>query len=1429
MTDLLTGQAPRPSTPVPGVWRVVAPAVVPVRVYALPPAPTADEGSEPVPAESGEGPAAAGPSNSLAPAAPSSALALPAPPASRARTPTPQPPTTAAAPHALVGALRADPLERAWLALNSGGMDGLSDPASAARALLDTPCAVVRPAEAGRTRELWVFGEGELVLDGLSETPEPPTPITIEATVTCPEHGHALACLSPSCTCSPTFTPPETWPVFQAAVGEKLAWRLGSRLSLLAPEASVAATPPFDVSLTPVPGALLLTARPRALVHCAPRPIGAAFKPGREAGIEPYVLSPLALPALLLAPHHATAAQDARLAAAFDNALGGGWRAGRTEARIAAQAAGHRPQPDWAVYFVPLEQRPAPAVLERMTPLPVATRWRGAHGVLTVWPTHLTRPLAPERIAPTRPPQPGPGLGTPSDLLGFAVGAFDVLTNYIEPPSDDSPEDDENELPGDEVADDTSSKREEEGEGASEVDDLFSSHSDSPVPPSMADVDMADGESQMPDDATNAGEDAMDEDAKELFSQSVFSTPRAAAAADEGDDDLFGSDNGDAAAGEAGLVVPPREPSTRGPSRGASETAEVAITEDDFNFFDSPAVETVGLEVVHEGKVEDEPTPKAEAGAEAAVEALEIQEPEGKPEPPAELSVTFAEEVEESEPPKVDEPEVIQVDAAPEPEPEREADPRPPKKARVSVDMVPPEFAPLSLGKRRRARFAYGLPSPSSPVDNLRIELVERLRASQKPEKYNYSTGWDLDSDESDTEDDSAFTTGAPPTPTSDTMGDDGTPAPRQSSDAPPGPVADDEVEFDGTVCVGSEWTSLKDDMSAAETLARAWNPVWVDIGLELPSIYPPSPRSPRTQLDSDFLGTLNIEALANAVVRNRFFRSVFDADTAAHAPVRPPGPLVKSGVSLSELAEARAPDAESKFPSYGLPNAFVNVGYGSSIMRIGAAALRYWRELGLSPGGGPKAIKAFVVCEPGDDATAVAKDFLRDISETYESYNLGTHTAGEDELATDGVVAIAPSAIADATVKIRARATSPTVVYIISYNQSLSVSALAPLLGSASNTSWLYVVPAWSISVGNLPGMAFEVYDLVPREIRRVTPHGKPLAALAAWMPYHAFTLSPDPPPKPQLSMAWPQRSFDVLNRWRLVHGAYTFIPSLDVLLVAVVDTNGDACTIRALRLDGKGTARERVAAAWDVFAQFAAMAATEWRLVICSYGIMPRDELDAWRTLASGRQTPLSIVMVDPPAPNDGPVRSRPAVANIPPSTFGDPSATIVDETLAGSSVALSYRPPVEIAASAKGEGAPSTMFPLSSFVVGVATPAGTSTASSVYHVVFDRPLPNATADPHALLAPEFHRLTCLGRRRYGLDGSLPVHLESVGAARRALEAIVANTPAPPEPTPAKVPTPAPVPAVEKVVSVEDLARQVSPVVAAVAAAVVGTPAPP
>jgi hypothetical protein len=42
--------------------------------------------------------------------------------------------------------------------------------------------------------------------------------------------------------------------------------------------------------------------------------------------------------------------------------------------------------------------------------------------------------------------------------------------------------------------------------------------------------------------------------------------------------------------------------------------------------------------------------------------------------------------------------------------------------------------------------------------------------------------------------------------------------------------------------------------------------------------------------------------------------------------------------------------------------------------------------------------------------------------------------------------------------------------------------------------------------------------------------------------------------------------------------------------------------------------------------------------------------------------------------------------------------------------------------------------------------------------------------------VLAGEMHRLACLGRRRWGLNGVGVLHVEGVGVVRRAIDAIAA-----------------------------------------------------
>lgn len=1223
MSDLLGGLHPRPSTPVPGLWLLPCPDVLKVYVFA---AAEKEKNEETEKERNGVNGVNGREHDTLAP------------PDTHPHTDHATAASTTATGTSALDALRSDPFERAWVAFNSGCSE------VEARSLFSRPCAVVKPAKE-KGRELWVFSSEEV------STPEGligayashsyltaeisrPEAVEIASTLTCAAHGHALGCLT-NTACEPTFSPTPSWSMLEAAAGEKLAWVMGLRTSLLSSDTALGPVP-FAVSLRPTtvppagpsgvsgPAALLLSARPRAPPHCAPSPPAPA--PG--CGAEPMVLRPLALPALLVAPQSVNPAQDARLSAAFDSALGPGWKAGRTEARVSAQARGSIAS-DWSLYFVPLGASALTGEnLSSIVPGAIATKWRGAHGVLTVWPTHLALPLAPlPRPELARPPNPGPGLGASSDLLGTATGLFDFFATYSEP--EPEPEDDDEPEEAEEpvlVEDDSSSKREDES-----VDDLFSTHSSPEPEPEVVEADVF---------------------------GSTFTTPQASALeldmTGEGDvemgpeevniddmDDLFGDDeaDGDETITQEHEPAPPAEPELepepiQPPSRMSEMTREDdtrnMITEDDFDFFDSPKPELeVATPETPKGERVFEPT-----GAEPVFEV--ISRPvsprlHAVPHINLPLRMTLVPSIEAFAPESVISEKEAEEEAKPEEteaEPvdiveEAPMEPLPAKKPRL-CDLVPEAFAPLELRPRSKPQFPYGLPSPTATVSGLNADLIERLQASRKRKRrgkdgetvievpyeydYNYSATWDYGSDSDESEEPSPFTTGAPPTPSSSGDMDDGTPGPSSATLAPPPPaMTDDEVEFDGGVCVGGEWAALKDDPAAAAPFARSWGNSWVEIKGHADAY--PSPTSPKTALDrGSLLNEIDVDAFSNAVVRNRFFRTTFDATATEQVPVRPPSILIKSGVALADLTDEGADsDGIPHAKSYSIPSTSVNVGYGGAVMRISAAALRYWRELGLAPAGGPKNIVAYAVCEPGDESTRTAVAFLKDMGEVYSAHQLGSHQPGDDE----GVVPTPLSGVHDTITKLRAKATKPTVIYVLTYNSSLSPSALTPLVTAPSNLSVVHVVPTASIRVPNLQPLAFEVYDMLPRPIARVNLHGKPIPLPPAWMPYHAFTVTTPEEPRPQLSLDWPQKNYDVINRWRPIHGAYTWLPDASVLVLAVTDAIGDACTIKALRMESS-TAVTRATKVWDVFRTFADTMATEWTLSICSYGLMTKDDLD-------------------------------------------------------------------------------------------------------------------------------------------------------------------------------------------------------------------------
>ncbi len=114
------------------------------------------------------------------------------------------------------------------------------------------------------------------------------------------------------------------------------------------------------------------------------------------------------------------------------------------------------------------------------------------------------------------------------------------------------------------------------------------------------------------------------------------------------------------------------------------------------------------------------------------------------------------------------------------------------------------------------------------------------------------------------------------------------------------------------------------------------------------------------------------------------------------------------------------------------------------------------------------------------------------------------------------------------------------------------------------------------------------------------------------AYLQYSRFTLAPDQPPKLALTLAWPLKSYDVLNRWRLVHGAYGYDARTGLLVAFVIDAEGEVWEMRTWRDILPSAVSEHVEKLWESFADIATTAAIEWRLTVSRLGIMTSEEYE-------------------------------------------------------------------------------------------------------------------------------------------------------------------------------------------------------------------------
>jgi hypothetical protein len=226
----------------------------------------------------------------------------------------------------------------------------------------------------------------------------------------------------------------------------------------------------------------------------------------------------------------------------------------------------------------------------------------------------------------------------------------------------------------------------------------------------------------------------------------------------------------------------------------------------------------------------------------------------------------------------------------------------------------------------------------------------------------------------------------------------------------------------------------------------------------------------------------------------------------------------------------------------------------------------------------------------------------------------LGSHQLGGALAAREGVITIPQTAFVDTICKlfpvqhyfsdlllagIMSKRPDNTVIYILLPETTVNkhdhplYRLLREDLLAPGGTTLVHLVTSTSLQPRNLPSLAFEIYDKLSRPVHPVQHSSK---SNTTYLSYPHFTLAPDDPPKVQLTLQWPIRNYELLNKWRWVHAGYSIDWALGLGVGFVVDGQGEAW----------------VEGFWTWFEGIAQGLAAEWRGAICRTGLMRADEAE-------------------------------------------------------------------------------------------------------------------------------------------------------------------------------------------------------------------------
>ena len=628
----------------------------------------------------------------------------------------------------------------------------------------------------------------------------------------------------------------------------------------------------MQVSLRPLPSSqLLLVVQTQGSLGCRPVDPGVTL----PRHLRPLLLRPLGLPALLLGPYTTTQPQDSQLSLNFEAALGSAWVGGRSERRLKIQLLDET-FTDWSVYWVPLPD--GQLEIQTLSPAQVALAWQQRQGVVTIWPTHLSHDLtlgSSVLKSKRRTPPILTDLPTTEDLMDVASSIFDLYSSQRDPPATVTPEAEEvsglhadtsEQVRNPQSAVDGKKSDPHKSQEGSDIDDLFSAASDSPSPP----IPLEPVEPEQ-------------WDINELFDPS--------------------NDDGHVYLGDDVVMASPSRQMDTIADADNAEQVEVTdnnlVTEDDFNFFDSPAAADNALQPASEEVLPHEiMSVRAPDPAETTARPTDgsIGNDDTEIEPSAETQHHRSPTPALSTPP---------------PAQKRKRE-QPPSslKSNISLkrqahDLIPISFNPISLVSAPVfPAFPYDPPTPAPTPETLRPELVDRLRGSKKA-KYDYTAAWTMESDSSEVDEDEDQTY-VPPTPVSEADTED-----LQSTKHPPTPhegsgsLAD--FEYGGGTCIGAEWLRLKDTPEVAKIMSRPWNAAWVEggYGSSCSAVAKTALRPDNHRLD--LLSLVQSDRFACEVLANRHFRALFittlEHSTASERPTEEP--LLWEGVTLGNLVDS--------------------------------------------------------------------------------------------------------------------------------------------------------------------------------------------------------------------------------------------------------------------------------------------------------------------------------------------------------------------------------------------------------------------------------------------------------------------------------------------------------------------------------------------